>query len=381
MIIKLMEIPCDRVVKQKHEHMIRIFSVLLNSQSSGDSETAAGNKDYLQTGVSALLALLLILVIAGCGTGHTRLDVDVSSVPLPDTKIHRYDLDLFKVDAGNLRPELERLKPDYRFFLETDLSDTAKLSDMRGYLLCPRNIEFHEAVVRQFSDVSSIEKDLNGAFRHFLHYFPQFRVPRVYAYISGGDYNYPVQLADSVMLIGLDNYLGKEFKPYAADGLPAYRTDRMVSGAVVPDCVRSLVNASFPEDMPGNNLLEQMINAGKRVYFTEAMIPATSDHLIIGYTPKQQEWIKSNEYNLWAAVIENRLLFTTDGKIIRSMMADGPFTAEFSKESPPRLGEWLGWQIVRRYMDKNPGTTLQELSAEKDFQKILSGSAYKPEKP
>jgi uncharacterized protein YjaZ len=61
-------------------------------------------------------------------------------------------------------------------------------------------------------------------------------------------------------------------------------------------------------------------------------------------------------------------------------MADGPFTAEFSKDAPARLGEWLGWQIVREYYEKNPEVTLQLVMTETDAQKILSNSGYKPEK-
>jgi uncharacterized protein YjaZ len=110
------------------------------------------------------------------------------------------------------------------------------------------------------------------------------------------------------------------------------------------------------------------------------MIPSTADRLKIGYSEAQYNWILKNEQHVWAAIIENRLLYTTDGQLIRAFMADGPFTAEFSRESPARLGEWIGWQIVRRYMANNDAVSLAALMAEKDAQKILTLSRYKPEK-
>jgi uncharacterized protein YjaZ len=61
-------------------------------------------------------------------------------------------------------------------------------------------------------------------------------------------------------------------------------------------------------------------------------------------------------------------------------LADGPYTMEFSKDSPPRLGEWIGLQIIRSYMQKNPEITLQMMMQETDAQKILTLSGYKPEK-
>ncbi|MEI7662090.1 MAG: gliding motility lipoprotein GldB, partial [Bacteroidota bacterium] len=255
-----------------------------------------------------------------------------------------------------------------------------KLADMKAYLENPRNITFQAAVASQYKDGRWIENGLTEAFKHYRYYYPGVKIPRVYAYISGGDYDFPVQFADSVMLIGLDNFLGRDFKPYAADGLPFYRITRMNSGNILPECMKVLLNVTYREQLSGNTLLEQMVEAGKRLFFIDAMIPGTDDRFKIGFTQPQQDWIVKNEAHVWAAIIENRMLYTTDGKLIRAFMSDGPFTAEFSKDSPSRLGEWLGWQIVRNYMENQPEVTLSDLMNEKDAQKILAQSGYKPEK-
>lgn len=325
------------------------------------------------------LAMSLI-IFSGCSNGIHPLDVDVSKINLPDVKIHRYDVDLFKVNPAQLRQELESLKPAYRFFLGTDLSDPAKLAELNDYLENQRNRAFQAAADSQYKNIGSLERYLTMAFQHYLFYFPGSKIPRVYSYVSGGDYDYPVQFADSVLLIGLDNYLGPGFKPYVADGLPAYRISRMTSDHVIPDCMKVMCKITYPEQFPGNTLLEQMADAGKRLLFVDAMIPQADDSFKIGYSKEQYDWIVKNESHVWAALIENRMLFTTDGKLIRTFMADGPFTAEFSKDAPPRLGEWLGWQIVRKYLENNPDVTFQDVMTEKDAQKILSNSGYKPEK-
>ncbi|MEI6433482.1 MAG: hypothetical protein WCP32_01470 [Bacteroidota bacterium] len=324
------------------------------------------------------LNLLIILIIFGCKGGKDRLDIDVADIPIAPVKIHRYDLDLFKVNPGDLQAGLIALKSEYPFFLDTDLNDTAKLAGMLQYLENPGNRQFFEAVSAKYQNLEKIENQLTEAFRHFIHYIPGFKVPRVYTYISGGDYEYPAQFADSVLIIGLDNYLGANFKPYIGDGLPAYRIASMNEENILPACVNALVKALYPAQLPGNNLLEQIIEAGKRLYLMNAMIPDDAGSLIIGYTKEQYNWIVKNEKHVWAAIISNRMLYTTDGNLIRSFMADGPFTAEFSKDSPPRLGEWIGWQIVKAYMENQPEITLETLIKEKDTQKILSQSGYKP---
>ena len=123
-----------------------------------------------------------------------------------------------------------------------------------------------------------------------------------------------------------------------------------------------------------------MVDAGKRLWFLDAIVPDLPDSLKISYTSKQYSWIMENEQHVWAAIVENNMLFSTDPKIAKIFMSDGPFTPEFSKDSPPRLGEWIGWQIVKRYMEQNTDVTLQQMMREKDAQKILTLSKYKPGK-
>jgi hypothetical protein len=65
--------------------------------------------------------------------------------------------------------------------------------------------------------------------------------------------------------------------------------------------------------------------------------------------------------------------------VINKFMMDGPFTRGF-EGSPSRLGAWIGWQIVRAYMDKKPEGSMPELFRESEARRILVESGYKPEK-
>ena len=48
-----------------------------------------------------------------------------------------------------------------------------------------------------------------------------------------------------------------------------------------------------------------------------------------------------------------------------------------SKESPGRLGYWVGFQIVNQYMN-NKSVSLQELMKNTNSQEILLKSKYNP---
>ena len=326
------------------------------------------------------LLYLPLLLIGSCNLSSSRMEVNVSEVPVNEVEIHRYDKALFSIPPDDLEYGLEQIKHSYPFFLNTDLSDSGKINNLKEYLNNIRTIEFYNASLEQFHDLNGLEQELTDAFRHLRYYYPDAPLPRVYTYISGGEYDHPVQYVDSVLLIALDTYLGSGFKPYAADGLPLYRIQRMEPSYILPGCIKALTESYYPFRYPGNTLLDQILDAGKRIYFLDAMIPAYPDRFKIAYTKSQMDWIIANEAQVWAAIIENQLLFSSQGSTIRTFLADGPFTADFSPESPPRMGEYLGWQIVKAYMEQNPDVTLEELFPEADSQKILSESKYKPRK-
>ena len=309
--------------------------------------------------------ILSLIIVTACNWHKDRLKIDVSGIKTPGIKIGRYDQDLFRVSPDNLASDLKKLQGRYDFFLGTNLDDPSKLEQMKVYLENPRTQDFHRATADKFKELSAVENDLTDAFRHLEYYYPGIKQPRFYSYISGGDYEHPVQLADSVVIIALDTYLGRDFKPYFSDGVPQYRAERMNPDYIVPDVMKIMAGSLAPENPNAMTLLDQIVEAGKTHYWLDAMMPDVPPHLKFGYTKAQADWITKNESHVWAAIIENSMLYSTDGKFSRMFLADGPNTTEFGAFSPPRMGEWIGWRIVRSYMENNSDVTLQQLLLEK----------------
>jgi hypothetical protein len=128
-------------------------------------------------------------------------------------------------------------------------------------------------------------------------------------------------------------------------------------------------------------LLAKMVENGKILYFMDQVLDdKVADTVKIGYTGKQLDWCKTYEGDIWAYFVENNLLFETDFQKIQMYVSEAPFTPGIGEknESAPKLGIWIGWQMVKKYMKENPAVTLQQLMAEQDAQKILSGAKYKP---
>ena len=127
--------------------------------------------------------------------------------------------------------------------------------------------------------------------------------------------------------------------------------------------------------------IEQMVYFGKLLYLKDQFMPFEDESIRISYTPNELEWAYANEDMIWSFFIEEDLLFSSDIKLSNRFIAPAPFSKFYlalDNESPGRLGQFIGWQIVRQFMEKNDVSlrNLCTLSGEEIFRK----SKYKPTK-
>ena len=111
------------------------------------------------------------------------------------------------------------------------------------------------------------------------------------------------------------------------------------------------------------------------------MIPFKTDAEKIGYTEAQLDWAKVNEPNVWKYFVERELLYSTDAKLPNQFINPAPFSKfyleEVDADSPGMIGRYIGWQIVKSYIDNND-TSLEKL-LETDAETIFNASRYKPQ--
>lgn len=329
------------------------------------------------------LFLVLIFVFQAC----TNKNPEVAMPSQPEVKVQeakivikRYEKALFGLDKKHLRQGMASLYPDYAYFLGNQWQDTMNILRISNFLNDPNIKELYDLTIEKYPDISFLEKELTDAFNRFRQAYPDKSVPRVFTYVSGLDIDNPVYYSDTAMAIGLDIFLGKDVSAYPKAGIPKYKTDRFTTDHIIPQCMLAVSDNLVRIDEKSNTLLDQMIIAGKALYFLDVTLPNVKDEFKIGYTTAQLEWSRNNESNIWAFIIEHQLLFSSDPQGVTKMMTDAPFTSGFAAESPGRLGAFMGWQIVRIYMKETDGITLKQLMEETDAQKILKVSKFKPGK-
>lgn len=323
----------------------------------------------------------LLLLILGFACGKKEETCELSSVILNQDltlNITRLENDFFEVKTYEEFKYLFEEHPEFtKEYLQMDLypspdSLAAELLAVHQDSSMQVLFDSVEYVYRDFSD---IEKELETAFKAIKYYFPEFKVPKVYTFVSG--FNSDLVVTDDLIVIGLDYFLppSHTFQPE----LPRYMAERYDRPYIVPMIVMA-ISARFNKTNPADNtLLAEMIYYGKTYHFTKAILPCTSDQYIIGYTPEAITESFDNEELIWSHFVENELLYETNPFEIRKYIGEAPFTDAISTKAPGRLGRWLGWNIVDDYQF-NQGVDLPTLMAEPDAEKIFSQSGYRPRK-
>lgn len=329
-----------------------------------------------------ILIFLTILIQACTNKPVDNVSTDEPNINSTENKISikRYEKELFSLDKNRLKAGMAKLYPEYSFFLGDQWEDTMNVLRVYNFITDPNVVELYTVTQQKFPDVKFLENELNSAFELYIQAYPGKKIPQVFSYVSGLDIENPVYFFDTAMAIGLDLFLGTDVQAYLKAGIPKYKINNFTPDHILPQCMLTVSDYLIRVDEQRNTLLDKMIIEGKALYFLDVTLPDAKDEHKIGYTPEQLSWSEKNQSNIWAFIIENQLLFSSDSQGITKLITDAPTTMGFDTKSPGRLGSYIGWQIVRAYMDKMGDIPLKQLMENTNAQEILKVSGYKPDK-
>jgi hypothetical protein len=335
--------------------------------------------------IASFLVLTILAITASCKKNHYR--VNTSSIKV-NIKIKRLEKDLFTLNPDQVISSVPSLKKKYGDFLQLfslvintgDIKEPSYGDLLLRFCSDKQNNDVYAMTIKKFPEVTSIEQGLQGAFSHYLYYFPGKAVPAVFTCITG--FNNSIITGDSLLGVGLDRYLGADCEYYPRLEIYKYIAARMTPENIVPDCIFGWGASEWDFSAlkyPSDNVLAEILHNGKLKYFEKCMLPETSDELIFGFTSDQMKFCRNNENQMWQYLVENNLLFNSDQLTIRKLTGDAPFTSYFTKESPGRAGVWLGFRIIESYMMKNPEVKMEEMIKNTDVQGILEKAKYSPQ--
>ena len=334
--------------------------------------------------------VFLLLGFSLCITSCSRSnEPDISNIKL-NIKIERFDQSMEQLTAGNVAQVAPQLEKKYDWFYADyiqnmlsvgSMADTNYYQNVRTVLGNPEYIALAKAVKSTYPNLKKQEAELTDAFKRMKYYFPMQKTPRFISFLSGFSVQTPI--GNGYVGIGLDMFLGKDspFYPALVQSIPQYISRRFTPENITPRVVETYIREElYPEADASVSLLDKMVYNGKVLYLMQKALPTVPDSLLIGYTEAQSAWCKTYETDIWAYFIDEKLIFESDYAKIQKFLTDAPFTPGLGEnnQSAPKLGVWVGWQIVKNYMDKHPELEPKDLLALQDAQKILRNSGYKP---
>ncbi|MDY0088868.1 MAG: gliding motility lipoprotein GldB [Flavobacteriaceae bacterium] len=311
-----------------------------------------------------------VFLLAGISCAEkSEIEKQIEGIPML-LEVERFDKIFYETPIS----EFYEIKRKHAVFFPVEYSDSLYLAKMQDSL----NKEIYTEVQKKYADFSPVQDEIEDLFRRIKFYFPKYKLPsKITTLISEVDYENKNVLTDSVLVVSLDLYLGREHKFYE---FPDYFRQTFQRSQILPDIVSSFSETVIPP-LSDRTFLSQMIYFGKEMYLKDILIPNYSDADKIAYTNEQLQWCISNEKDIWLYFVEGRLLYDTDSRLIQRFVAPAPFSKfylEIDNESPGRTGVYIGWQIVRSFMENNNVSLHDMLKLE--AKTIFEQSRYKPKR-
>ncbi len=320
--------------------------------------------------------IIAILLFTGCQEEGCRSTV-LGEVQPAKVTVERMEKQLFSMDSLSQIEEFLQSNPviAQRFFYEEEYPNRNILARrILGVIGDPYIDTLYKESVDAFEkNQSLVLEELGIAFSSIEQLFPAKTVPKIKTIVAGL-YN-DIVIQDDQVVIGLDFFIGEEatFRPV---DYPKYILRRYNYNYLAPTVVKFFVN-DLDKLGKENTLLSEMIDHGKVYFLLSQVMPCVADHRIIGFTEEEIEDVKANQEIIWAHLIENQLLYETQEFTKRKYLGERPNVYEIGENCPGRIGAWVGWEIVKNYMDRE-SVSIQELMADENHHDIFTASGYKP---
>ena len=325
--------------------------------------------------------IVLFLILLTC----TKCSLFEKKTPLID--IQRFELDFYSVDTSDFEFGLETLAMEYPnfypVFVEGVLNVASDYADMDEYIpelylfrAHPQMIGLKDSIYAHYPNMDMIQPEISNVIANYNKQFPLESVNEVVTFLS--EFGHKAIVYEGGVGIGLDMFLGKKYPYYSSLNIPNYVIEYLEPDQIVINVARVLAEDFVPPAEGEITMLDKIIEEGKKLYFAEQLLPKTEKNKIIEYTTEQYTWCEENVFNIWSYLIDGDLLYNSNYTKYKRYVEDAPTTLGMPPESPGKVGVWVGWQIVKKYMATHKGVSLRDLMVNTDAQEILKQSKYKP---
>lgn len=219
---------------------------------------------------------------------------------------------------------------------------------------------FTPAVDSVYSDILPLENTLGAILTNAAD--AGLELPRRrYAAVAWGNLKSMV-IADTIMFIALNHYLGEDYPGYNNSLWPAYMRSEKTPDNLPYDLAEALVATAYPYQGGENaTALSRMIYEGALATAKIRLVPESSAAAALGYSDNQYDWFIHNSAHLWSELASRRMIYDTSAETVSRLVDRAPSTSVVAPYVPGRAGRYVGYRIVCAYLNRYPDTPLATL--------------------
>lgn len=297
--------------------------------------------------------LLLALFAVGC-TNVSRQQASPKKFLRLDKSLATYSVSDNDSVISFEKAELHAVKK----WFELQGVDTLSNEIINAYSASKAMTMFMPDVDAMFLCIDSLESVLAQVDENMSQSFSGYRPLLNVAVVS--PYNQSIFISDTLMFVGLNHYLGENYKGYSY--FEEYQRQVKTPQHLPYDVAEVLIRQQSPFNIVDNaTVLNRMLYEGAVVYGIMQLVPQASLSEALGYTASQLEWVEENESHLWKAMIARELLYSSSQVDAARLFNPSPATTLLHQECPGRVARYIGYKILLSYIQSHSDVKLSWL--------------------
>ena len=328
-----------------------------------------------------LLILLSIFTLSACQNDGQKAFIREEG----QIEIYRYDRLQYEASLSNSVAAIQKMNIESPRATKILIEDVLGLGSVNSPNINERVRDYYKDSVltqvmmdvrEQFKDLSDLEVQFTKAFKRLKKELPDLVVPRIYTQVSA--LNQSVVVADSLLGISLDKYLGEDYPIYKRYYY-AFQRKTMNQDRILPDCFTFYLVSQYPFawDWGHRSLFDIIMYRGKIAWVVEKALKGDlSGEISLGYTSDDIKWCHKKADEVWEIMQKRRYMGSTDPMMIRGFTTTDPNHFLEEKNIPSGIGTWMGMKIIERYMKQHKDVSVDELLQRTDYDRILHDTRF-----
>ena len=296
--------------------------------------------------------------------------------PIPKIKAIRFDSAFFAMDTLHFESDLAKLVQKYPQFSEDYFNRILMLPSKKESKKIEAFYKAYLPIYQETIKVQAFKKatpEIAEAFKRFHFYFPTYPLPKQLIYFIGPLETYGNVVTKDGLAIGLQLYMGSASSWYYSEQIntiyPTYISRQFAPEYIVVNSIQNILNDYDPLALNGKQLIEQMIEIGKRQYILSQCLPNASDTLLLGYTGNQLKAIEESQGDIWTFLSSQNKLFSVDPSLKAAILTEASYNDYFGEDIPGNVGKFIGYRIVKSWMKQ------QDEKSKNDLNRLLKTPA------